>query len=50
MLNIRNLIDSKNYKAIANEVRKMKRLWINKGLDGLLARRDEEAALIESCD
>ncbi len=49
MLNIRNLIASKNYEAIANEVRKMKRLWINKGLDGLLTRREEEAKLIESC-
>lgn len=50
MLNIRNLIDSKDYKAIANQIRQMKRLWINKGLDGLLTRRDEEAALIASCD
>ena len=49
MLNIRNLIASKNYKAIANEVRKMKRLWIGKGLDGLLTRREDEAKLIESC-
>jgi GH24 family phage-related lysozyme (muramidase) len=49
MLNIRNLIDSKNYEAIANEVRKMKRLWIGKGLDGLLVRRDDEASLIASC-
>ena len=49
MLNIRNLIDSKDYKAISNEIIKMKRLWMNKGLDGLLTRRDEEAALIASC-
>jgi len=49
MLNIRNLIASKDYKAIANEVRKMKRLWIGKGLDGLLTRREDEAKLIESC-
>lgn len=49
MLNIRNLIDSKDYKAISNEIIKMKRLWINKGLDGLLTRRNEEAALIASC-
>jgi len=27
----------------------MKRLWIGKGLDGLLARRGEEAALINDC-
>jgi GH24 family phage-related lysozyme (muramidase) len=50
MLNIRNLIDSKDYKAIANQIRQMKRLWINKGLDGLLTRRDEEASLVASCD
>jgi GH24 family phage-related lysozyme (muramidase) len=49
MLNIRNLISSKDYAAIANEIKKMKRLWIGKGLDGLLTRRDDEALLIESC-
>jgi len=49
MLNIRNLISSKNYKAIANEIQSMKRLWVGKGLDGLLKRRDEEASLVESC-
>lgn len=49
MLNIRNLISSKNYNAIANEIRSMKRLWIGKGLDGLLKRRDEEAQMIDSC-
>jgi hypothetical protein len=50
MLRIRELISSKDYKAIAKEVRNMKRLWENKGLDGLLKRREEEAKLIESCD
>ena len=49
MKNIRNLIPSKDYKAIANEIRKMKRLWVGKGLNGLLKRRDEEAELIENC-
>ena len=49
MLNIRNLIASKDYEAIANEIKKMKRLWIGKGLDGLLVRRDDEASLIASC-
>lgn len=34
---------------IAHQLRKMKRLWIGKGLDGLLKRRDAEAALVESC-
>jgi hypothetical protein len=49
MLNIRNLIASKNYKQIATEIRNMKRLWVGKGLDGLLKRREEEADLVESC-
>lgn len=49
MLNIRHLVPSKDYKAIAQEVRDMKRLWIGKGLNGLLTRREEEAKLIESC-
>lgn len=49
MLNIRNLISSKNYKQIAREIRSMKRLWVGKGLDGLLRRRDEEASIVESC-
>lgn len=33
---------------IANEFRSMKRLWIGKGLDGLLRRRSAEADLVES--
>lgn len=49
MRTIRDLhIPKKNYKAIANEIRKMKRLWVGKNLDGLLARREAEAKLIES--
>ena len=49
MKNIRALVPSKNYKAIANEIRKMKRLWVNAGVDGLLKRREDEAKLVESC-
>jgi len=49
MLNIKKLIASKDYLAIANEIKKMKRLWVGKGLDGLLTRRDDEAELIASC-
>jgi len=49
MRNIKSLIPDKNYNAIAKEVIKMKRLWEGKDLDGLLARRDAEAKLIESC-
>jgi GH24 family phage-related lysozyme (muramidase) len=49
MRNIRDLVPKKDYKGIANELRKMKRIWKGKGLDGLLARRDAEAKLVESC-
>jgi len=37
------------YQYIADQFLSMKRLWIGKGLDGLLARRGEEAALINDC-
>lgn len=34
--------------AIADQVEAMKRLWVNAGVDGLLRRRDAEAALIRN--
>jgi len=34
---------------IGKQIRSMKRLWIGKGLNGLLSRRDDEANLVESC-
>lgn len=46
MAEIRKLIPAKNYKAIANQIKLMKRLWA-KG-NGLLGRRDREAALVMS--
>lgn len=49
MKKISELTPLKAYKEIAQQVRAMKRLWIGKGLDGLLARREAEAKLIESC-
>jgi GH24 family phage-related lysozyme (muramidase) len=49
MRNIKNLIPKKNYKGIARELRKMKRIWQGKGLDGLLERREAEAKLVETC-
>lgn len=49
MRNIRSLVTKKDYKGIAKELRKMKRLWKGKGLDGLLTRREAEASLVESC-
>lgn len=48
MRNIRVLVPKKDYKKIAQEIRSMKRLWVNKNLDGLLDRREAEAKLIES--
>lgn len=49
MRNLKNFISKKSYKNIANEIRKMKRLWIGKNLDGLIKRREDEALLVESC-
>jgi len=49
MKNLINLISSKNYNGIAAEIRKMKRLWVGKNMDGLLKRREDEASLVESC-
>jgi GH24 family phage-related lysozyme (muramidase) len=48
MRNIRAYVPEKNYKKIAQEIRNMKRIWIGKGLDGLLERRDAEALLVET--
>jgi GH24 family phage-related lysozyme (muramidase) len=49
MRNIRDLVPKKNYKGIAKELRKMKRIWQGKGLDGLIERREAEAQLVETC-
>ena len=48
MANIRDLVPKQNYKKIAQQFVDMKRIWIGKGLDGLLERRDAEAALVQS--
>jgi hypothetical protein len=50
MRNIRVLVPKKDYKGIANEIRKMKRLWEGKSMDGLLKRREAEAKLVENCE
>lgn len=47
MVNIKPLVVKKDYKGIAREIRSMKRLWLNKKLDGLIKRREEEAKLVE---
>ena len=49
MYNIKKLVLDKDYNGIANEIVKMKKLWVGQGLDGLLTRRDEEAAIIRAC-
>ena len=49
MRTIRELVPKKDYNGIAEELRSMKRVWEGKGLDGLLARREAEAKLVESC-
>ena len=48
MRNIRSLVPKKDYRGIAEELRKMKRIWQGKGLDGLLTRREAEAKLVET--
>lgn len=35
-------------ETIAAQIRSMKRLWVGKGLEGLLTRREQEARLVES--
>lgn len=46
---IKMLIPDKQYTKIAEQFRSMMRIWKGQGLDGLLTRRESEAALIESC-
>lgn len=47
MRQIRDAVGRGDMKAIAQNLRTMKRLWVGKGLDGLLKRRDAEAQLVE---
>ncbi len=44
------LVAAQDYPGIADQIIAMKRLWVNKGLDGLLKRRDEEAMLVRQAD
>lgn len=46
---IRDHVPQANLAGIAAELRSMQRLWVGKKLDGLLKRREAEAALVESC-
>jgi hypothetical protein len=45
---IRQHMAERRFDRIPDEFRSMKRLWRGKGLDGLLGRRDREAALFET--
>ena len=44
---IKNLVKKKDLSGIAKQFVSMKRLWVDKGLPGLLKRRDKEAVLIK---
>lgn len=50
MAAIKPLVLQQDYDGIAQEMLSMKRLWQGKGLDGLLKRRDDEAALVSQSD
>jgi hypothetical protein len=41
-----DLVKNKNYEGIAEQIEKSKRLWENRGMDGLVIRREAEADLI----
>jgi GH24 family phage-related lysozyme (muramidase) len=46
---IRDAVPGGDLQEIADQLRAMKRLWVGKGLDGLLRRRDAEADMVEAC-
>lgn len=48
MAAIKPLVLQQDYAAIAQEIKKMKRLWEGSGLSGLLKRRDDEADLVSN--
>ncbi|MBW1787679.1 MAG: hypothetical protein JRK53_13820 [Deltaproteobacteria bacterium] len=50
MAAIRELVAQQDYAGISEQIRAMKRLWENMGLDGLLKRRDDEARLVSQTD
>lgn len=45
---IKRMVESGDVAGIPAQIRAMKRLWVGQGLDGLLARRDKEAALFQA--
>jgi GH24 family phage-related lysozyme (muramidase) len=46
MKRIVEMVKNKDYDGIAEEIEKSKRHWENKGLDGLVVRREAEADLV----
>jgi GH24 family phage-related lysozyme (muramidase) len=50
MAAIKPLVALADYSGIADQLLAMKRLWENRGLDGLLKRREDEARLIRQAD
>lgn len=50
MRNIAPLVASKDYSGIAYQVMCSKRLWLDKGLNGLVSRREAESKLIHNAD
>ncbi len=49
MRDLKTAIAKKDYKAMSDATLSMKRLWVGKGMDGLLKRRDAESKLILTC-
>jgi GH24 family phage-related lysozyme (muramidase) len=45
---VRDAVRRQDLDDIANQIRAMKHLWVGQDLDGLLVRRDAEAALVEA--
>jgi GH24 family phage-related lysozyme (muramidase) len=45
---VRDAVAAGDLQEIATQIRAMKRLWVGKGVDGLLKRRDAEARLVET--
>jgi hypothetical protein len=41
-----NLVAKQDYEGIAEQIERSKRLWENKGMDGLVVRREAEADLV----
>lgn len=50
MKNIIPLVAEQDLPGIAVQIRNMKRLWVNKNLPGLLARREQEAQMVEQAN